>query len=142
MHSQAVLEQGVIPRLVQLLSGDDKELKLNALWAFKNLLYKATADLKREVMSAIGWSEINRWEAVECSDTTRELTTRSLLLNSDPRLREQVFHILRHIADGVDDVDFLFSEMGGSDELLGSLAKAMESENEDVVLQVCPMTPC
>ncbi|KAI0780550.1 ARM repeat-containing protein [Trametes elegans] len=114
----AVLEQGVIPRLVQLLSGDDKELKLNALWAFKNLLYKATPDLKREVMSAIGWSEIN-----------------SLLSNSDPRLREQVFHILRHIADGVDDVDFLFSEMGGSDELLGSLAEAMESENEDVVLQ-------
>lgn len=56
---QNLLEQGAIARLVQLLHADDKELKLNALWAFKNLLYKATPELKREVMSAIGWTEIN-----------------------------------------------------------------------------------
>lgn len=56
---QSLLEEGVITRLVQLLRADDKELKLDALWAFKNLLYKATPELKREVMSAIGWTEIN-----------------------------------------------------------------------------------
>ncbi|KAI0373038.1 ARM repeat-containing protein [Pilatotrama ljubarskyi] len=114
----ALLEQGAIPRLVQLLHSDDTELKLNALWAFKNLLYKADPELKREVMSAIGWSEIN-----------------ALLLDPDTRLQEQVFHILRHVADGVEDVEFLFSQMGGSEGLLGSLSEAMESENEDVVLQ-------
>lgn len=59
-----------------------------------------------------------------------------LLLDPDTRLQEQVFHVLRHIADGVEDVDFLFAEMGGSEELLGNLSEAMESENEDVVLQV------
>ncbi|OJT08728.1 Armadillo repeat-containing protein 8, partial [Trametes pubescens] len=113
-----LLEEGVITRLVQLLHVDDKELKLNALWAFSNLLYKATPELKREVMSAIGWTEVNM-----------------LLLDPDTRLQEQVFHILRHIADGVEDVDFLFAEMGGSEELLGNLSAAMESENEDVVQQ-------
>ncbi|KAI9065407.1 ARM repeat-containing protein [Trametes sanguinea] len=114
----ALLEQGVIPRLVQLLRSSDIELKLNALWAFKNLLYKATPELKREVIGAIGWSEIS-----------------NLLLDPDSRLQEQVFHILRHIADGVEDVELLFSEMAGGEALLDNLADAMDSENEDVVLQ-------
>ncbi|KAI8989797.1 ARM repeat-containing protein [Trametes punicea] len=114
----ALLEQGAIPRLVELLRASDIELKLNALWAFKNMLYKATPELKREVMSAIGWSEIS-----------------SLLLDPDTRIQEQVFHILRHVADGVEDVDLLFSEMGSGDGLLDNLAEAMESENEDVILQ-------
>ncbi|KAJ8496841.1 hypothetical protein ONZ51_g884 [Trametes cubensis] len=113
-----LLEQGVIQRLVQLLRSDDIELKLNALWAYKNLLYKATPELKREVMSAIGCSEMS-----------------NLLMESDTRLQEQVLHILRHIADGVDGVELLFAEMGDSEMLLDSLAKCMESENEDVVLQ-------
>ncbi|CDO73638.1 hypothetical protein BN946_scf185014.g108 [Trametes cinnabarina] len=114
----ALLEQGVIPRLVQLLRSSDIELKLNALWAFKNLLYKASPELKREVISAIGWSEIS-----------------SLFLDSDSRLQEQVFHILRHVADGVEDVELLFSEMAGDEGLLDNLAQAMDSDNEDVVLQ-------
>lgn len=60
----------------------------------------------------------------------------SLLLDPDSRLQEQVFHILRHIADGVEDVELLFSEMAGGEALLDNLADAMDSENEDVVLQV------
>ena len=61
----------------------------------------------------------------------------SLLVDSDPRLQEQAFHIVRHVADGVEDVELLFSELGGSDALLGFLSVAMESDSEDVVLQVC-----
>ncbi|TBU35602.1 ARM repeat-containing protein [Dichomitus squalens] len=113
-----VIDQGAITRLVQLLNHGDVELKLNALWAFKNLLYKATPDLKRQVMSSIGWSEMN-----------------NLLTDPDTRIQEQALHIVRHIADGVDEVDLVFSEMGGSEAMLGSLAVAMESDDEDVVLQ-------
>ncbi|KAI0822769.1 ARM repeat-containing protein [Trametes gibbosa] len=113
-----LLEQGVIARLIQLLHADDKDLKLNALWAFTNMLYKASPELKHEVVNAIGWVEIN-----------------SLLLNPDTRLQEQMLHMLRHVADGVEDVEFLTSGVGGTGELLGILAEAMESDNEDVVLQ-------
>ncbi len=60
-----------------------------------------------------------------------------LLVDPDPRLQEQAFHVVRHVADGVEDVELLFSELGGSDALLGFLSVAMESEAEDVVLQVC-----
>ena len=52
---------------MQLLHAEDVELRLNALWAFKNLLYKATPDLKRQVMSSIGWSEISKCVALRSS---------------------------------------------------------------------------
>ena len=58
------------------------------------------------------------------------------MTDPDTRIQEQALHIVRHIADGVDEVDLVFSEMGGSEAMLGSLAVAMESEDEDVVLQV------
>lgn len=65
----------------------------------------------------------------------------SLFEDPDHRIREQAFHIVRHVADGVDGVDLLFSEMGGSEVLLGYLAKAIESDDdEDVVLQVHQLT--
>ncbi|RPD80440.1 ARM repeat-containing protein [Lentinus tigrinus ALCF2SS1-7] len=114
-----LIEQGVIARLVLLLNTHDSALRLNALWAFKNLLYKATPELKRQVMNSIGWQEV-----------------RHLFEDPDHRIREQAFHIVRHVADGVDGVDLLFSEMGGSEVLLGHLAQAIESDDdEDVVLQ-------
>ncbi|KAI0636599.1 ARM repeat-containing protein [Trametes polyzona] len=113
-----LLEQGVIPRLVQLLHAEDKELRLNALWAFKNLLYKAPPDLKQEVMNTISREEIE-----------------GFFNDPDLRLHEQTLHILRHVADGVEDVELLFSKMGGSDALLSLLATEMERDDEDVVLQ-------
>ena len=57
---QTLLEQGVIDRLVQIMKSGEPDLVLNALWAFKNLLYKATLDLKRQVMGSIGWTNMNR----------------------------------------------------------------------------------
>ncbi|OBZ65761.1 Acetolactate synthase, mitochondrial [Grifola frondosa] len=115
-----LLEKGVLERLVQLIGSGDSGLKLNALWAIKNLLYKSNVEVKRKVMNAIGWHELG-----------------SLLTDADLGVQEQAYHVVRHIADGADDVDMLFQELG-SDVLLGFLAVAMESENEDVLHQaVC-----
>ncbi|KAI0748470.1 ARM repeat-containing protein [Daedaleopsis nitida] len=113
-----LIEQGAIGRLVQLLNTEDVELRLNALWAFKNLLYKATSELKRQVMTSLGRTEM-------CN----------LLVDPDPRIQEQAFHAIRHVADGVEDVELLFSELGGSDAVLGYLITGMESDSEEVVLQ-------
>ncbi|KAI0647434.1 ARM repeat-containing protein [Trametes meyenii] len=115
---KTLLEQGCLSRLVQLLHADETELKLSVLWAFKNLLYKATSELKHEVMSAVGRDNF-----------------KMLLVDPDARVQEQALHIMRHVADGVEDVEFLFSKMGCGEDLLSKLAQAMESENEDVVLQ-------
>ena len=57
---QTLVEQGAMTRLVQLLNTEDAELRLNALWAFKNLLYRASPELKGQAMSKIGWANLNR----------------------------------------------------------------------------------
>lgn len=119
---QVLLEQGVILKLIQLLHSDDPRLRLNALWALKNLLFKSTTDVKRQVVTAIGgWTELA-----------------SLLnLDSDSGLQEQAFHIVRHIADGEEGAQMVFDGLGDQ-AILGSLSNALESEDEDVVHQaVC-----
>jgi armadillo repeat-containing protein 8 len=50
----------VIEQLVKLLSSSERGLTLNALWTFKNLLYKSTMDLKRRVMEALGWDALQK----------------------------------------------------------------------------------
>lgn len=54
--SQIFLDQGLMPRLVQLLQhSGDPTLRLSALWAVKNLLRKTSPETKRDVMSHLGW---------------------------------------------------------------------------------------
>lgn len=60
----------------------------------------------------------------------------SLLDDPDPGVQEQALNVLLHIADKQDDVAMIFTELG-SDELLDTLACAMESDIDDVVHQVC-----
>ena len=43
---QAMLEQGLISRLIDLTKSDDRRLRLNALWAFKNLLHRGSTAQK------------------------------------------------------------------------------------------------
>ena len=57
-----MLEQGLIARLVDLTKSDDRGLRLNALWAFKNLLHKSSSALKQTVMTALGWSTLSRYD--------------------------------------------------------------------------------
>ncbi|CAL1705500.1 unnamed protein product [Somion occarium] len=115
-----LLEKGVIPRLVHLLHSGDPGFRLNALWTFKNLLYKSSTEVKRQVMEGLGWHELS-----------------CLLMDSDLSVQEQAFHVVRHLADGEEGIEMVFVEMG-EQVLLGSLSIALESENENVVCQaVC-----
>lgn len=57
-----------------------------------------------------------------------------MLVNPDPGLQEQAFHIARHLAESEEDVDTLFNELG-TEPLLAIIAPALESENGDILLQ-------
>jgi len=112
-----MLEQGLVTRLVHLLGSEDLGLRLNALWAFKNLLHKSSSELKRNVMECIGWDRLA-----------------NLLVDPDTGLQEQAFHIVRHLAETEDDIDIVFQEFG-TDNVLGYLAPALETDNSDILLQ-------
>lgn len=52
---KAILERGMVARIAALSRYPEETLRVNALWAVKNIMNKATADEKESVMSQIGW---------------------------------------------------------------------------------------
>ncbi|KAN0129589.1 ARM repeat-containing protein [Lactarius tabidus] len=111
------LEQGIASRLARLLHSPHAELRLSALWALKNLVYKCTPETKRIIMADVGWPALD-----------------ARLDDADPGVREQALYLLRNFADCEDDVDAVFDALG-TQRLLGALARALEAHDADVVLQ-------
>jgi len=111
------LEQGVATRLARLLRSPSAELRLSALWALKNLVYKCPLETKRAIMSDVGWPALDE-----------------RLDDTDAGVREQALYLLRNFADCEDDVDAVFEALG-TPRLLGALASALESRDADVALQ-------
>ena len=60
LRSQPFLNDGLIKRLLQLIHSGHAKLKLNALWALKNLIFKYTSGRKQAIMNEFGWDEIER----------------------------------------------------------------------------------
>jgi len=47
-----------MPRLVYILRrSGDSALRLNALWAVKNLVRRTSLETKRDIMACLGWDE-------------------------------------------------------------------------------------
>lgn len=111
------IEDGLVGRLVQLLNTQDPDLRLNSLWAVKNLLRKTTPETKEKVMSQLGWSDLS-----------------GLLIDVDEKIQEQAFWIVRNLAENESGIDLVFRELG-ADVLLSSLTTGLESPHEEVVLQ-------
>ncbi|KAF9530698.1 armadillo-type protein [Crepidotus variabilis] len=111
------LEEKLMPRLVYILrQSDDSALRLNALWAVKNLVRKTSTETKRDIMNHLGWHEL-------------------LQLLEDPveDIQEQGFNILRNLAENEEGIAMVFRELGI--QILGKLINGMKSHNDDVVLQ-------
>lgn len=111
------LEQGVATRLARLLRSPSAELRLSALWALKNLVYKCPPETKRTIMTDVGWSALD-----------------ARLDDTDAGVREQAFYLLRNFADCEDDVDAVFEALG-TGRLLDAIASALESRDADVAIQ-------
>ncbi|KAG6808124.1 hypothetical protein H0H92_005319, partial [Tricholoma furcatifolium] len=133
-----LLEDGLVARLVEILeltsmnvvgkngggksfkglgATNGKALRVNALWAVKNVLYKSSTELKGRVMSEVVWGRIVGY-----------------LEDPDPELREQAFNVLRNVAESEAGVALIHAEIG-EDVVLDHAANALKSTNDDVVLQ-------
>ncbi|KAF9472293.1 ARM repeat-containing protein [Pholiota conissans] len=111
------LEEGLMPRLVYILrETSDGPLRLSALWAVKNLVRKASSETKRDVMSHIGWAELDNF-----------------LDDPDEAFKEQAFNLLRNLAENEDGIAMIFRELGPA--VLTRLLHGLSSSSTDVVLQ-------
>ncbi|KAJ3202354.1 Armadillo repeat-containing protein 8 [Entophlyctis luteolus] len=93
---KSVIENGGVEKIVQLLKSDDSEVKLNAVWALKNLLYLANSEVKSKVIQEMGWDLLKK-----------------LLADNNPGIQEQALNLLRNLVCGkLDDIESVFFGFG------------------------------
>jgi hypothetical protein len=54
------MELGGIEKLVELVRSPDNTLRLNAIWALKNLVYQAESDVKEAVMKVLTYQTMEK----------------------------------------------------------------------------------
>lgn len=57
---KTVLEKGAVEKLCAMVRSMDISLRLNSLWALKNLLYHADSDIKSSVMKQLGFDQLEQ----------------------------------------------------------------------------------
>jgi hypothetical protein len=142
-----------MPRLVYILRrSGDSALRLNSLWAVKNLVRRTSLETKRDIMACLGWDEFVG--LVFNHHTSHLLLTPSritrLLADSDPDIQEQAFTILRNLAENEEGISLVFHHLAAptsnksppsttvshpSSPLLSILLSGLTSSSPDVVLQ-------
>eukprot|EP01156_Anaeramoeba_ignava_P013807 Anaeramoba_ignava/a607562_60.p1 GENE.a607562_60~~a607562_60.p1 ORF type:complete len:729 (-),score=222.59 a607562_60:188-2374(-) len=86
-----LFEKDLLQDLSSLIDSPVAELRLNAFWALKNMLYRASSQIKQKFLAQIPFKKLF-----------------SFLSSSETQIREQVFGILRNFASGkVDDVQMI-----------------------------------
>ncbi|KAJ3249377.1 Armadillo repeat-containing protein 8 [Chytriomyces hyalinus] len=121
---KTVIEHGGVERIVALVSASDYHLKLNSVWALKNLLYQAGSTIKAKVMAELGWEGLKR-----------------LLFDTQIGIQEQSLNLLRNLVCGKEeDIDAVFDGLGEASlailfdkKLSGSTVNS--SEFDAVILQ-------
>lgn len=111
-----VLEQGAVPQLVSLTLSQDHELKLNSIWALKNLLYQADSSDKDKVIDALGWDVLGM-----------------LLNDPHPDIQEQSLTLVRNLVYGYqEDIEKVMQGFGNN--LLSILEAKLNFSNPTKVI--------
>ncbi|KAJ3112935.1 Armadillo repeat-containing protein 8 [Physocladia obscura] len=93
---KTVIENGGVEKLVGLVGSVDYNVRLNAIWALKNLLYQAGSDIKAKVMQEMGWDRLKQ-----------------LIFDPHIGIQEQALNLLRNLVCGKeDDIDTVFYGFG------------------------------
>lgn len=126
----------------------DPPLRLNSIWALKNLLYQADSITKELVMKKLTYSGLKMSVSFFLSFFFFHLDSRfkdrvcfslcSLLNDHEPAIQEQALNMLRNLAcskdaDAATDIENIFEGIG--DQLIPILESKMESTQQDTVQQ-------
>ena len=87
-------------KLVALANASDTSLRLNSIWALKNLLFQADSEIKRNVMKVLTYPRL-----------------RELVEESEVGLQEQALNLLRNLACGKQEVLLYIDGIGHSRSL-------------------------
>lgn len=117
---EMVLRDGLANRLVELVSIDDNELRANALWALKNLIYMAETSIKIAVVNMIGHSRLEALSDDPC-----------------PLVQEQTLNLIRNlICEKEQDINEVLKYFGPLN-LIKLIEKKILSDNLEIVMHSC-----
>ncbi|KAJ3285167.1 Armadillo repeat-containing protein 8 [Borealophlyctis nickersoniae] len=117
---KTVLDNGGVERLVGLVHSEDPRLRLNAVWALKNLLYQADSEIKERVMRELSWDGLQ-----------------SLINDEELGIQEQALNLLRNLACGKEtDIEEVFRGLG-EQKLMSILERKLTemADHDEIVLQ-------
>ncbi|EGC37648.1 hypothetical protein DICPUDRAFT_149720 [Dictyostelium purpureum] len=114
---QAVLDNGILQKLVQLIfEPHDFKIRLNCIWALKNLLYMAEPSLKESAMKELGYDKLI-----------------DLIKDHDSSISEQALAVLRNLA--FKDNDQLVSEERFNGQMVPTLESKLTPSNPPEIIK-------
>ncbi|KAI5477426.1 Armadillo repeat containing protein [Pseudohyphozyma bogoriensis] len=114
---QVLLSYGCVPRLCKLARHPDTTLKINALWAIKNLSYQSSSAFKSTIANDLGWSYLG-----------------DLIGDTNPEISEQGLGILRNIVLTGDEEPITGLKEIGEDRMLSLVENSIASNVKANVL--------
>lgn len=112
------MDNGGVEKAIKLVGASNTQLRLNAVWALKNLLFQADSDVKHSVMEGLTYPGL--W---------------GLLHDREFEIEEQAVNLLRNLACGKEsDIDEVFANIG-ENELIRMLEQKLRSQSDDILVQ-------
>jgi len=122
---KSIMDRGVVAKFVQMIGVSDNIVRLNCVWAIKNLLCGAESDVKEMVMRQFGYHNL------------------VLLLNDrEFAIQEQALNLIRNLACKKErDIDQVFSGLGQG-QLLGIIEEKLTWDHPLLLEQVRLVVRC
>ncbi|KAF9980317.1 Armadillo repeat-containing protein 8 [Modicella reniformis] len=104
---KSFMERGIVAKFVHMIAFGDSIVRLNAVWAIKNLVFEAESDIKETVMRQFGYDNL------------------ALLLNDNElSIQEQALNLVRNLAcKREQDIEQVFNGLGN-----GQLLRIIEDK--------------
>lgn len=115
---QKLIQTGGVKILVKLTYSKSYKVRLNTLWAIKNMVFAASTELKRFVCDQIGFSHFKK-----------------LLNDSNSEVVEQVLFVLRNLVTRELDINLVCNGFGGQDKFLEIIEHKFQTNQVEILLQ-------
>ncbi|KAF8950389.1 Armadillo repeat-containing protein 8 [Haplosporangium bisporale] len=93
---KTIMERGIVAKFVHMIGYGDNVVRLNAVWAIKNLVFGAPSEVKETVMRQFGYHNLV-----------------ALLNDGELAIQEQALNLVRNLAcNNEQDINQVFNGMG------------------------------
>ncbi|KAF8934070.1 hypothetical protein BGZ58_005957 [Dissophora ornata] len=113
---KSIMDRGIVAKFVHMIGCGNNIVRLNAVWAIKNLVFKAESDVKETVMRQFGYHNLAQ-----------------LLNDGELAIQEQALNLVRNLACRREqDIDHVFRGLG-SGQLLGIIEDKLTWDDQHLL---------